>query len=97
MPQPQILPEQIAGGGTPEAAGITSGNATLSAGQVNINTNAVKTDSVILLSTQTPGGTVGSLRVSFIYEYVGGPSGYFTIASSSASDSSTVSWSIMNP
>jgi len=91
MPQPQILPDQISGAGTPASAGITAGNATMSAGQVNINTSAVLSTSVILLSVQALSGTAGTLRAASITDGVS-----FSILSSSASDNSTVSWSIMN-
>jgi len=68
------------------------GVATLAAGTKVVSTTAVTSTSRIILTSQIDGGTVGFLRIS---ARVVGTS--FTIRSSSASDTSTVAWVIMEP
>ena len=91
MPQPAILPYQITGGGTPAVAGITSGVATLTAGDAVVFTSAVQAGSVIQLSYKTIIGTVGGGLV-----YLGiNPGSNFTIRSSGgAADFSEVAWTL---
>jgi len=72
--------------GSNACAGV---GATLSSGAVTVNTTAVATGDIILLSCTGAGGTQGIPRISSISS---GTS--FTITSSSASDSSTYSWII---
>ncbi len=71
----------------------SAGVATLVSGVATINTTCARTYSVIILTRNTPGGTVGELyaRTSDIAEGV-----YFMIRSSSASDTSTVNWLLIN-
>jgi hypothetical protein len=80
--------------------GTTSGNAyhatekgtaVLVAGTKIVNTAQALTGSIILLTSQIDGGTVGFLRVS---ARVNGTS--FTITSSNAADTSTVGYIIIN-
>lgn len=68
------------------------GTATLAAGTVTVNTTAITATSVVQLTTQTPGGTVGS---PYVNARTAGTS--FTIKSTSASDTSTVGWRILDP
>ena len=68
------------------------GTARLVAGSVVVSTTFVRADSLILVTSQADGGTVGSLRVS---ARTAGTS--FTITSSSGSDTSLVGWQIINP
>jgi parallel beta-helix repeat protein len=72
--------------------GARMGTAVLVGGTVTVNTTAVGAASVVMLTTQTPGGTVGTPYVS---ARTAGTS--FTITSSSASDTSTVGWRILDP
>jgi hypothetical protein len=72
------------------AAGI-AGTATLVAGTVTISTTAVTASSVILVSYKTLGGTTGTLSIGTV---TAGSS--FVISSSSATDTSVVSWWIVN-
>lgn len=67
------------------------GNATLIAGTVTVNTTAVKTASVVLLTRKTSGGTLGT---AITYTISNGVS--FTINSDSALDTSTFSWLIVD-
>ncbi|MFJ2567869.1 glycosyl hydrolase family 28-related protein [Streptomyces sp. NPDC087568] len=68
------------------------GTAVLVAGTVTVNTTAITANSVVQLTIQTPGGTVGSVYVN---ARVAGTS--VTIKSTSASDTSTVGWRILDP
>ena len=68
---------------------ITAGTATLVAGVATVNTQAVATLSRIIVSYNTPGGTQGFLRASVV-DITAGTS--FVIRSSSATDTSTVNW-----
>ncbi|MBL1107976.1 right-handed parallel beta-helix repeat-containing protein [Streptomyces sp. 5-8] len=68
------------------------GTAVLAAGTVTVNTTAVTATSVIVLTIQTPGGTVGA---PYVNARTAGTS--FTIKSTSASDTSTVGWRILDP
>lgn len=74
-------------------ANASIGTATLVAGTVTVATTAVTASSIIFISRNTPGGTVGDLSV---------PSGSivaatsFDIASDSNTDTSTVNWWIIN-
>lgn len=72
-------------------ADAVAGIATLVAGTVTVNTTSVTANSVILTARKTTGGTEGHLRIS---ASVAGTS--FTITSSSALDTSTVSWLLVN-
>jgi len=66
------------------------GTSTLSSGSVVVSNTAVTSNSVIFLTTQSPSGTVG---YAYISTKTAGTS--FTIASTSASDNSTVAWMIV--
>jgi len=70
-------------------ANALAGNATLVAGSVLVSNTAVGANSVITLTRKTPGGTVGDLS----YSIVNGSS--FTITSASATDTSVVSYFIL--
>jgi hypothetical protein len=74
-----------------EGANAKMGTAVLVAGTVTVNTTKAGAGTRIFLTTLTPGGTPGFLRVSAI---VNGTS--FTITSSSGTDTSTVSWLILD-
>lgn len=63
------------------------GTAVLVAGTITVNNTSITANTRILLTCLTPGGTPGFLRVSAV---VNGTS--FTILSSNAADTSTVSW-----
>lgn len=83
-----------AGGGLriKEGTNATMGRATLVSGTVTVNTNKVTATSEIFLTNNNPNGTVGFYRVS---ARVAGTS--FTITSSSLTDTSDVSWIIIEP
>lgn len=72
-------------------ADAVAGNSVLSGGTVTVSTTSVKAGSVILLSRKVVGGTTGDLRVGTI---TAGTS--FVINSASGTDTSTVSWFILN-
>lgn len=72
-----------------EGSNAKSGVATMAAGLVTVSTTAVTANSRILLTIQTPGGTVGSVYVN---TKTAGTS--FQIKSTSATDTSTVAWFI---
>jgi hypothetical protein len=78
------------GTGFPTGAAGRTGNAVLVAGTVTVATSAVTANSVILLQYKTAGGAQGFLS----YTISAGTS--FTITSSSGTDTSTVSWLIVN-
>jgi hypothetical protein len=69
-----------------------SGTAVLVAGTVTVNDASITTDSRILLTANVPGGTPGFLHVSARSVGVS-----FTITSSSATDTSTVAYFILEP
>jgi hypothetical protein len=73
-------------------AGARMNTAVLAGGTVTVNTTAIGANSVVMLTTQVPGGTVGAPYVS---ARTAGTS--FTITSTSASDTSTVGWRILDP
>ena len=75
-----------------EGTNARMGTAVLVAGTVTVNTTAVAANSRIYLTSQTDGGTPGWLRVS---GRTAGTS--FDITSSSATDTSTVAWLIVEP
>lgn len=66
------------------------GTATLSGGTVTVSLGQVTASSVILVSRMTPAGTLGHLAVPTI-----SPGASFVISSSSASDSSAVSYLVL--
>ncbi|MBL3669041.1 hypothetical protein JL475_24220 [Streptomyces sp. M2CJ-2] len=68
------------------------GTAVLAAGTVTVNTTAIAANSVVQLTVQTPGGTVGTPYVN-----ARTASTSFVIKSTSASDTSTVGWRILDP
>ncbi|MET9096252.1 right-handed parallel beta-helix repeat-containing protein [Streptomyces cyaneofuscatus] len=69
------------------------GTAVLGAGgTVTVNTTAIAATSIVILTIQTPGGTVGS---PYVNARVAGTS--FTVKSTSTSDTSTVGWRILDP
>jgi hypothetical protein len=68
------------------------GTDVLAAGTVTVTTTAIGANSVVLLTIQTPGGTVGS---PYVNARTAGTS--FVIKSTSASDTSTVGWRILDP
>lgn len=90
---PKIIYETTgAGNWYSGTGGITFGTSeAMIAGTTTVNTTAVKANSIIILSTATPGGTVGTLSVGTITE---GTS--FVINSSSNTDTSTVNYLILN-
>lgn len=65
----------------------TKGAAVLVGGTILVNNPNVRSDTIILLTPQIPGGTQGFLSVSSRVEGVS-----FTITSSNALDTSTVGW-----
>jgi len=75
-----------------EGTNATMGTAVLTAGTVTVNTTKVTANSRIFLTTQTSGGTPGSVYVS---ARTAGTS--FTITSTSGTDTSTVAWLIIEP
>lgn len=72
-------------------ADAVAGNAVLVGGTVTVSTTSVKAGSVIMLTRKVVGGTTGDLRVGTI---TGSTS--FVINSASGTDTSTVSWFIIN-
>lgn len=75
-----------------EGANAKMGVATLVTGAATVNTSAVTATSRIFLTVQTAGGTQGFLRISARNAGVS-----FTITSTSASETSTVAWLIVEP
>ena len=75
-----------------DGANAYMGTATLVGGTVTVSTNKVTANSRIFLTRQGEGGTVGDPCVT---TKTAGTS--FVIKSSSASDTSTVAWLIINP
>lgn len=75
-----------------EGTNAKMGLAVLVAGTVTVNTTVVTASSRIFLTNNVAGGTPGFLRIS---ARVAGTS--FTITSSSASDTSSVAWMIVEP
>ena len=72
------------------AAGAPAcGTATLVGGTVTVSTTQVHTNSIVLLSRKTSGGTPGTLTYTISSETS------FTITSSSGTDTSTVDWLIV--
>lgn len=78
---------------TPSGANAIVETDTLVAGTVTVNTNKIATNSVIFLTRNTPSGTLGELSVPSA-SIVDGVS--FTINSSSATETSTINWFIIN-
>jgi hypothetical protein len=72
-------------------AAAVVGKSVLVAGTVTVSTTAVTANSIILLTRQVVGGTVGDLRVGTITAATS-----FVINSVSGTDTSTVSWMIIN-
>jgi hypothetical protein len=70
----------------------TMGVSALVAGSATITTTAVQSNSRIFLTTQIPGGTVGS---PYVFSRIAGTS--FTIKSTSGTDTSNVAWFIVQP
>ncbi len=75
----------------PTGANASIGTATLVAGTVTVATTAVTGSSLIFISRETAGGTLGHLSLDNI---VAGTS--FDIISDEAADTSTVNWWIIN-
>lgn len=75
-----------------EGSNAKMGTATLVAGAATVNTSVVTATSRIFLTVQTAGGTQGHLRIS---ARTAGSS--FTITSTSATETSTVAWLIVEP
>lgn len=71
--------------------GAAIGNATLVGGTVDVANTAVTANSYVILSRKTVGGTAGNLT------YVLDPGVKFTIGSSSGSDTSVVTWVLVQP
>ena len=71
------------------STGPASGTATLVAGTATVSTAEIQAGDIVVLSRQTPGGTLGELSVGTI---TAGTS--FVISSSSATETSTVYWKI---
>ena len=78
-----------------DAAGgnAITGTATLSAGTITVNTTAVTTNSIIQVSRNTVGGTLGNLSVPSASITA---STSFVINSDSGAETSTVNWFIIN-
>lgn len=74
--------------------GTFQGTATLVAGTVTVASTDVTANSIILISRNTPGGTVGNLSCPSASISAGV---HFVINSSSSSETSTINWSITNP
>lgn len=72
-------------------ANAPAGNAVLVAGTKHVANTNVSTGAVILLTRKTAGGTIGDLTYT-----IDGGGGGFTINSSDAGDTSTVSYLIVN-
>jgi hypothetical protein len=72
--------------------GARMGTVVLVGGTATVNTTAIGAGSVVMLTTQAPGGTVGTPYVS---ARTAGTS--FAVTSTSASDTSTVGWRILDP
>lgn len=68
------------------------GTATLATGTITVNNSSVTSNTRVFVTSQVDGGTPGWLRVS---GRTAGAS--FTITSSSASDTSTVVWLLLEP
>lgn len=75
-----------------EGTNACMGTATMVGGTVTVNTTKVTANSRIFLTIQTAGGTLGSVYIS---ARTAGTS--FTITSSSALDTSTVAWFLVEP
>ena len=71
-------------------AAPTAGNATLVGGTVTVNTTAVVTGDIVLLTRKTSGGTIGT---AITYTINSGVS--FTITSDNVLDTSEFSWAIV--
>ncbi len=75
----------------PTGSNASVGTATLVGGTVTVSTTAALTASLIVVSVKTPGGTQGFLSVPTIVNATS-----FTINSTSASETSTINWWIIN-
>lgn len=75
-----------------EGANAKQGTAVLAAGTVTVGNTAITANSRVFLTIQVPGGAVGAVYVS---ARVAGTS--FTIKSTSATDTSTVAYEIIEP
>jgi hypothetical protein len=75
-----------------EGANGAQGTAVLVAGQVTVNVNWIQANSRIMLTIQSPGGTVGAVYISARVVNTS-----FTIKSTSATDTSTVAYEIFSP
>ena len=73
-----------------DGAAATVGNAILVGGTVTVNTTAVGTNDVVMLTRKTSGGTIGTV---ITYTISNGVS--FTITSDNVLDTSTFSWVIV--
>jgi len=70
----------------------TTGTATLVGGTVTVSTTAVTVNSRIMLTRNTPGGTVGDLSAPSASRSAGSS---FVINSASGTDTSTVDWVVI--
>lgn len=75
-----------------EGSNARMGVCTLAAGTCTVANNLVNGTTRIFLTNNTPGGTVGFLRISARVV-----STSFTISSSSATDTSTIAWLLIEP
>lgn len=75
-----------------EGTNAGMGVATLAAGTVTVPTNTINANSRVLLTAQSTGAAPGALRVS-----ARSPGVSFTITSTSATDTSSVAWVIIDP
>lgn len=82
---------RLKGDGASQGTSSDKGTATLVGGTVTVSNSYVKTGAVITVTVKTPGGTQGFLSVPTITN-----NSSFVINSSSASETSTVNWSIEN-
>jgi hypothetical protein len=69
---------------------LPAGTAVLSGGSATVAQQVVTSSSLIYLTVQIPGGTVGSPYISAVTPGTG-----FTIASTSGADTSTVAWLVI--
>lgn len=73
-------------------ADATAGRNTLVAGTVTVNTTAITANSIVLLTRNVAGGTVGDLSIG---TRVAGTS--FVINSANSLDTSSIGWMIIEP
>ena len=85
----QDLPNSVA------ALNAQSGSTTLVAGTKTVTGVTLTANSVIQVTQNTPGGTVGQLSVPAASRVVGTGTGQFAINSASGTDTSVVDWLVI--